>query len=40
MKQIIIKDGKVLCSTTVPYSKDVIKQMKKVGYKVKEEADK
>ena len=36
MKQIISKDGKVLCTTTVPYSKEVIKSMKKAGYKVKE----
>ena len=36
MKQIISKNGKVLCSTTVPYPKEVIKQMKKSGYKVQE----
>ena len=36
MKQIIIKDGKVVCTTTVPYSNAVIKEMKKAGYKVKE----
>lgn len=36
MKQIISKDGKVLCTTTVPYPKETIKSMKKLGYKVKE----
>lgn len=35
MKQIISKDGKVFCITTVPYSKETIKQMKAAGYKVK-----
>ena len=36
MKQVIIRDGKVLCTTTVPYSDKIVKQMKKAGYKVKE----
>lgn len=36
MTQTIIKDGKVYCVTTVPYPPEVIKQMKKAGYKVKE----
>ena len=36
MIQKIIKDGKVECVTTVPYPPEVIKQMKKAGYKVKE----
>ena len=36
MKQIIKKDGKVFCVTSVPYSAEVVKQMKKAGYKVKE----
>lgn len=35
MTQIISKDGKVYCTTTVPYPPEVIKQMKKAGYKVK-----
>lgn len=35
-KQIIIKDGIVKCTTTVPYPPEIIKQMKMVGYKVKE----
>lgn len=34
MKQVISKDGKVLCTTTVPYSKETVKQMKQAGYKV------
>lgn len=34
VKQIISKDGRVLCVTTVPYSKETIKQMKKSGYKI------
>ena len=37
MKQVISKDGKVLCTTTVPYPKETVKQMKAAGYKVKEE---
>lgn len=36
MKQVISKDGKVVCTTTVPYDKDTIRQLKKSGYKVKE----
>ena len=36
MKQIISKDGKVLCETSVPYPANVIKEMKKAGYKIKE----
>lgn len=39
MKQIITKDGKVYCTTTVPYSKEIIKLMKQAGYKVKEIKD-
>lgn len=34
MKQIISKDGVVYCTTTVPYPKETIKQMKAAGYKV------
>lgn len=33
---IITKDGKVFCVTSVPYPAEVVKQMKKAGYKVKE----
>ena len=36
MIQTIIKDGKVYCATSVPYPPEVIRQMKKAGYKVKE----
>lgn len=36
MKQIITKDNKVYCVTEVPYPPEVIKSMKKAGYKVKE----
>ena len=36
MKQIITKDKRVVCVTTVPYSKEEIKAMKSAGYKVKE----
>lgn len=39
MKQIITKDGKVLCSTTVPYSKQTVKAMKAAGYRIKEEKE-
>lgn len=34
MKWVISKNGKVLCVTTVPYSKETVKQMKQAGYKV------
>lgn len=36
MKQIISKDGKVFCVTSIPYPVEVVKQMKKAGYRVKE----
>lgn len=36
MKQLITKDGKTYCITTVPYPPQVIKSMKQAGYKVKE----
>ena len=39
MKQVISKDGVVYCTTTVPYPKETIKQMKAAGYKVKEEKE-
>lgn len=39
MVQLIIKDKKVKCRTTVPYPPDVIKAMKKAGYKIKEIPD-
>lgn len=36
MKQIISKDGRVLCETTAPYPKETIKAMKQAEYKVQE----
>lgn len=39
MKQIISRDKKVYCTTTVPYSKETIKQLKSAGFKVKEIED-
>ena len=36
MNQIISKDGKVFCVTSIPYPVEVVKQMKKAGYRVKE----
>ncbi len=35
IKQIITKDKRVVCETTVPYPNDIIKSMKKAGYKIK-----
>ena len=37
MKQIISKDGVIVCVTSIPYSAATIKEMKKAGYKVKTE---
>ena len=37
MKQIISKDGVIVCVTTVPYPAKIIKDMKKAGYKIKVE---
>ena len=34
--QIISKNGRVYCKTKVHYPEEVIKSMKKAGYKVKE----
>lgn len=36
MKQIISKNGRVFCESTVPYPKETIRAMKKAGYTVKE----
>ncbi len=36
MQQIITKDKRVVCVTTVPYPAAVVKEMKKAGYKVTE----
>lgn len=35
MKQVVSKDGRAVCVTTVPYPADVVTRMKKAGYKVK-----
>lgn len=37
MKQIISKDGVIVCVTSIPYSAAIIKDMKKAGYKIKVE---
>lgn len=34
MIQIISKDGRIVCVTTIPYPASTIKDMKKAGYKV------
>ena len=34
-KYIISKDGKVKCVTTIPYSQEIIKSMKKAVFKIK-----
>ena len=39
MKQIISKDKRVVCVTSVPYPPAVIKEMKAAGYKIKEVED-
>ncbi len=39
MTQIIMKDKRILCTTTVPYPAAVVKDMKKAGYKVVEVKD-
>ena len=36
MKQIISKDGRIVCTTSVPYPAAVVKEMKKAGFKVVE----
>ena len=33
-KQIIKKDNVIKCVTTIPYSQDVVKEMKRLGYKI------
>ena len=38
MKQIISKDGRTVCTTSVPYPAAVVKEMKKAGYKVVKKA--
>lgn len=36
MVQLIIRQGKVICATTVPYDERTIRSMKREGLKVKE----
>lgn len=36
MNQIITKDKRVICTTKTPYPPEIVAQMKKAGYKVKE----
>lgn len=36
IEQIISKDGKIKCITTILYPKNIIKAMKKAGYIIKE----
>ena len=35
MIQVITKNGVKMCTTSVPYDEETIKQMKKAGYRVK-----
>lgn len=35
MKQVITKNGVKMCTTSVPYDEETIKQMKKAGYRVR-----
>lgn len=37
MKQVIIRDGVVICVTSVPYPAFIIKSMKGAGYKIRVE---
>lgn len=36
MQQVIMDGKRVVCVTKEPYPQDIIKSMKKAGYKVKE----
>ena len=40
MKQVIIRDGVVICVTSIPYPAFIIKDMKQAGYKIKTEEEK
>lgn len=40
MKQIVAKNGRTMAVTTVPYPPEIVKQMKKAGYQVKEVKEK
>ena len=35
--QTITKDGKIICRTTVDYPPETVREMKKAGYKVRNE---
>ena len=35
-KWIVMRDGKAVCVTTIPYPPDIVKTIKQGGYKVKE----
>ena len=37
--QIVSKGGRVYCRAAIHYPADIVKSMKKAGYKVKEVAD-
>lgn len=37
VKQVISRDGVVICVTSVPYPAFIIKDMKNAGYKIKTE---
>ena len=39
IKYIISINKRIVCTTTVPYPADVIKSMKKAGYKIKIEEE-
>lgn len=37
MKQVIMRDGVVICVTSVPYPAFIIRDMKQAGYTIKTE---
>ena len=39
VKQVVSKDGITYCVTSVPYPPEIVKSMKKAGYKVKDVPD-
>ena len=40
VKYIIMRDGEIICQTTVPYPSFIIKDMKQFGYTIKVEKTK
>ena len=40
MKQVITRDGVVICVTSVPYPAFIIRDMKEAGYKIRTETEK